>query len=40
MPFTSKYVIEHYLNIGDSDSKVYGGIANGEKLVFIELPEF
>jgi 8-oxo-dGTP diphosphatase len=40
MPFTSKYVIEHYLNIGDYDSKVYGGIADGEKVVFVELPEF
>lgn len=40
MPFTSKYVIEHYLNIGVSDNKVYGGIADGEKVVFIELPEF
>lgn len=40
MPFTSKYVIEHYLNNSDYDNKVYGGIADGEKVVFIELPEF
>ena len=40
MPFTSKYVMEHYLKIGDFDNKVYGGIADGEKVVFIELPEF
>lgn len=40
MPFTSKYVIKHYFNIGISDNKVYGGIADGEKVVFIELPEF
>ena len=40
MPFTSKYVIEHYINTNDFDNKVYGGIADGEKVVFIELPEF
>ncbi len=40
MPYTAKYVIEHYLDIGAFNSKIYGGIANGERVVFIELPEF
>lgn len=40
MPFTSKYVIEHFLNVGCKTDMVYGGIADGEKVVFIELPEF
>lgn len=40
MPFTSKYVIEHYLNVGRKTDMVYGGIADGEKVVFTELPEF
>lgn len=40
MPYTAKYVIEHYLEIGMFNDKVYGGIANGEQVIFIELPEF
>ena len=40
MPYTAKYVIEHYLEIAMFNDKVYGGIANGEQVVFIELPEF
>lgn len=40
MPYTAKYVIDHYLNIGAFNNKVYGGIANGEEVIFIELPEF
>lgn len=40
MPYTAKYVIEHYLEIAMFNDKVYGGIANDEQVVFIELPEF
>lgn len=40
MPFTSRYVIEHYLKTGQYNNKMYGGIADGEKLVFVEMPEF
>lgn len=40
MPYTAKHVIEHYLQIGMFNDKLYGGIANGEKIIFIELPEF
>ena len=40
MPFTSKYVIEHYLNVGCKTDMIYGGIADGEKVVFTEMPEF
>lgn len=40
MPYTAKYVIEHYLEIAMFNDKVYGGIANGEQVIFIELPEF
>lgn len=40
MPFTAKYVIEHYLNIGHKTDELYGGIADGEKVVFIKMPEF
>lgn len=40
MPFTSKYVIEHYLNVGCKTDVIYGGIADGQKVVFMEMPEF
>lgn len=40
MPFTAQYVIRHYLETGRLNDKVYGGIADGEKVVFIEMPEF
>ena len=40
MPFTSKYVIEHYLRVGCKTDMIYGGIADGEKVVFTEMPEF
>ncbi len=40
MPFTSKYVIEHYLNVGCRTDMIYGGIADGKKVVFTEMPEF
>lgn len=40
MPFTSKYVIKHYLDVGCKTNMIYGGIADGEKVVFIEMPEF
>lgn len=40
MPFTSKYVIEHYLKVGCKTDMTYGGIADGKKVVFTEMPEF
>ena len=40
MPFTSHFVIEHYLKAGCKTSMIYGGIANGETVIFTELPEF
>ncbi len=40
MPFTAKYVIEHYLNEGIKNHKLYSGIADGYKVTFIELPAF
>lgn len=40
MPYTAKYVIEHYLSIGKWNSSVYGGVADGKGVVFIELPDY
>lgn len=39
MPFTAKFVIEHYPNMGHKTNDVYGGVANGETVVFIKMPE-
>lgn len=40
MPFTAKYVIEHYLREGKHNNMIYGGIGDGEKVVFTKMPEF
>jgi 8-oxo-dGTP diphosphatase len=40
MPYTAKYVLKHYLEIGCHSDVLYGGIADGEKVVFIEMPDF
>lgn len=40
MPYTSQYVIEHYLRVGCRTDIMYGGIADGKRVVFTELPEF
>lgn len=40
MPYTAKYVIAHYLETGSGTKAVYAGVADGEKLIFTEMPEF
>lgn len=40
MPFTAKFVVEHYLKIGRYDNVMYGGIADGKTVVFTELLDF
>jgi len=40
MPFSAKYMMEHYLSVGMHDDKVYGGVADGTGVVFTELAEF
>lgn len=39
MPFTAKYVIEHYLHVGHKTDELYGGVADGKTVVFIKMPE-
>lgn len=39
MPFSAKFVIEHYLKIGYKTDEIYGGVADGEKVIFIKMPE-
>jgi len=40
MPYTAKYVMEHYCKIGRFSDKLYTGVANENGVEFIELPEF
>lgn len=39
MPFTAKYVMEHFYAIGRYTDKIYAGIANADEVVFLDLPE-
>lgn len=40
MPYTAKYVLEHYCGIGRFTSELYVGVSNGEKVLFEKMPEF
>jgi 8-oxo-dGTP diphosphatase len=40
MPYTAKYVLKHYLEIGKNDNSIYAGIATDESTVFTELIDF
>lgn len=39
MPFTAKYVLAHYLREGQQTDRLYVGIADGEGVQFLALPE-
>lgn len=40
MPYSAKYMMEHYLTIGRKNDKVYVGVADGTGVVFTELSEY
>ena len=40
MPYTAKYVMEHYCTTGRFSDELYTGVANEKGVEFIELPEF
>ena len=40
MPYSAKYVIEHYLKIGRRTNDVYVGVADGERVDFTKLAEY
>lgn len=40
MPFTAKFVLDHYRTIGRHTQQLYSGIADGSRVQFIQLPEF
>ena len=39
MPYTAKYVVEHYLKTGRKTNEIYCGVADGETVVFTKMPE-
>ena len=39
MPFSAKFVIEHYLKIGHETDEIYGGVSDGEKVIFVKMTE-
>ena len=40
MPYTAKYVTEHYCTIGRFTDKLYAGVTNEIGVAFMELPEY
>lgn len=40
MPYTAKYVMEHYCQTGRFSDKVYMGGANGHEVAFVELSKY
>ena len=40
MPYTAKYVMEHYCATGQFSDKLYTGVTNENGVRFMELPEF
>jgi len=39
MPFTAKYVMEHFCKIGHLTNTLYAGIAGINEVLFFDLPE-
>ena len=39
MPFTAKFVMEHFYTIGRYTDKIYAGIASADGVDFLDLPE-
>lgn len=40
MPYTAKFVIEHYLRTGRRTKDMYVGVADGKCVSFTQLPEY
>ena len=40
MPFTAGFVIKHYIETGKHNTEIYGGVADGNGVVFTPMTEF
>ena len=39
MPFSARFMMDHYVETGRFDDKLYGGISDGTKIEFVEMQE-
>lgn len=39
MPFSARFMMDHYLEVGRFDHQVYGGISDGTKVIFTKMQE-
>lgn len=37
MPFTAKFIVEHYIKSGRYNDKVFGGVATADNVIFTEM---
>ena len=40
MPYTAKYVVEHYLTTGRFSNDIFVGVADGQKVRFVTMPVY
>ena len=39
MPFSARFMMDHYVETGRFDDKLYGGVSDGTKIEFVEMKE-
>ena len=39
MPFSARFMMDHYVETGRFDDKLYGGVSDGSKIEFVEMQE-
>ena len=39
MPFSARFMMNHYVETGRFDDKLYGGVSDGTKIEFVEMQE-
>ena len=40
MPYSAKFVLRHYLTTGRASAEIYGGVADGNRVVFTPISEY
>lgn len=40
MPYSAKFVMEHYLKTGQKNNDIYVGVADGQSVIFTSMPDF
>ena len=39
MPFSARFMMDHYVETGRFDDKLYGGVSDGRRIEFVEMQE-